>query len=251
MTDCDNISLKQSRTPAAAEFPYPTHLLPGDKIMREMIELRSELDKLIGSLSGVMAARSVLNSDDEVTEIHVLSDLSKAPKQLVRDIQSAIMASFGLEIDYRLISVAQVNSNMVTPSATPEPRLLIKKIMIGLDSTSLETTVVLGYGDKTFEGCSRGPISGRNRIHSAVNASITALKSYLGQDYNVTLLDLQRHTIAGSECFVIALSYATPLGETTHFGIAQIKSQEVEVQAAVMAVLSALNRPLSKPRKFV
>jgi hypothetical protein len=217
--------------------------------MREMIELRAELDKLVSHLNGVLAARTVLNDEDEITEIHVLSDLTKTPKQLVRDIQSAVMATFGLEIDYKLISVAQVNNSMVTPPAIPEQRLLIKKILIGLDSTSLETTVVLGAGDKTYEGSCRGPLAGRNRIHSAVNACIAAIKNYLGQDYNVTLLDLQRHTLAGNECFVIALSLTQPQSEATYFGIAQIKSQEVEIQAAVMAVLSALNRPLSKPKR--
>jgi hypothetical protein len=217
--------------------------------MREMIELKSELDKLISSLNGVLAARSVLNDEDEVMEIHVLSDLTKSPKQLVRDIQSAIMAALGIEIDYKMISVAQVNSNMVVPTMTGEPRLMIKKIMISLDSNTLETTVILGHGDKTYEGSSHGPLSGRNRIYSAVNACITALKNYLGDDYNLTLLELQRSTIAGNECFIVAISFAQPTGESILYGIAQIKSPEAEVQSGVMAVLSALNRPMSKPRK--
>ena len=216
--------------------------------MRELIELRSELDKLISGLSGVLAARTVLNDEDQVTEIHVLSDLTKSPKQMTRDIQSAIMASFGLEIDSQLISVAQVNNNMIVPAAQPAPRLLIKKIMISLDSSSIETSVVLGSGDKTFEGSSRGPLTGRTRVFSAANACIGAIKNYLGPDYSLALLDLQRNTLAGCECFVVAVSYTQPSGETIHFGIAQIKSPEAEVQAAVMAVLSALNRSLSKPR---
>ena len=61
--------------------------------MQEMIELKSELDKLMSSLNGVLAARTVLNEQDEIIEVHILSDLSKSPKQLVRDIQSAIMAA--------------------------------------------------------------------------------------------------------------------------------------------------------------
>lgn len=218
--------------------------------MHEMIELKSELDKLMSSLSGVMAARTVLNADDEIVEIHILSDLTKSPKQLVRDIQSAIMAAFGIEIDYKLISVAQVNSNMVVPVISAEPRLTIRKIMISLDSTNLETTVVLGHGDKTFEGSSKGPLtSGRNRIISAANACMSALKNYLGPAYNITLLDLQRNTIANNECFVMALSFVEPFGETVLYGISPIISPETEVQAAVMAVLSAVNRPMTRPKK--
>lgn len=217
--------------------------------MPEMIELKGELDKLLGTLSGVLAARTVLNADDEIIEIHILSDLTKSPKQLVRDIQSAIMAAFGLDIDYKLISVAQVNSNMVVPSISSDPRLVIRKIMISLDSNNLETTVVLAQGDKTFEGSSRGPLSSRNRIHSAANACLTALRSYLGPAYNIMLLDLQRSTIGGVECFIVALSFTEPNSESILFGIAQIHSPEVEVQAVVKAVLSSINRPISRPKK--
>ena len=64
-------------------------------IMQEMIELRPELDRLMNSLSGILAARTVINDDDEISEIHVLSDMSKSPKQLVRDVQSAGHGGFG------------------------------------------------------------------------------------------------------------------------------------------------------------
>ena len=217
--------------------------------MQEMIELKSELDRLMSSLNGVMAARTILNDQDEIIEIHILSDLSKSPKQLVRDIQSAIMAAFGIEIDYKLISIAQVNSNMVVPATTIDPRLTIRKIVISLDANNLETTVVLGFEDKTFEGSCKGPLTGRNRVFSAANACLNALKTYLGPAFNITMLDLQRNTIAGNECFVIALSLVEPTGEAILYGIAPIASPETEVQAAVMTVLSALNRPMTKPRK--
>lgn len=217
--------------------------------MPEMIELKGELDKLLGTLSGVLAARTVLNADNEIIEIHILSDLTKSPKQLVRDIQSAIMAAFGLDIDYKLISVAQVNSNIAVPSIPSEPRLAIRKIMISLDSNSLETTVVLAQGDKSFEGSSRGPLSSRNRIHSAANACLAAIKSYLGPACNIMLLDLQRSTIGGVECFIVAVSFDDPNSESILFGIAQIHSPEFEVQAVVKAVLSSINRPISRPKK--
>lgn len=217
--------------------------------MGEMIELKAELENLISRLSGVLAARTVLNDQDEIVEIHILSDLTKSPKQLVRDVQSAIMAAFGLNIDYKLISIAQVNSNMVIPASDKESRLLIKRITITLDSQQVETTVILTQGDEQFEGSSRSPLSGRNRIQSAVNACLIALKAYLGPAYSISLLDLQRQSVASTDCFLVGLSYTEPFGETVLYGVAPINSQETEVQSAVMAVLSALNRPISRPKK--
>ena len=217
--------------------------------MQEMIELKSELDKLMTSLSGIIAARTVLGDEDEIVEIHILSDLTKAPKQLVRDVQSAVMASFGIEVDYKLISVAQVNGDMVVPPMSAEPRLLIKKILISLDSSNLETTVILSHQDKVYEGSCKGPLTGRNRIMSAANACLNALINYLGPAYNLTMLDLQRNVIAGTDCYVIALSYVEPFGESVLYGISPISSAEAEVQAAVMAVLSAVNRPMTRPKQ--
>lgn len=217
--------------------------------MQNMIELKSEMERLLSSLGGVIAARAVFNDDDEIVEIHVLSDLSKSPKQLVRDIQSASMAAFGLDIDYKLISIAQVNNDMVAPAVTIPPRLVIRKIMIGLDSQSLETTVILGCGDKSYEGSSKGPLTARSRINAAASASIAALKKYLGPVYNLSLVDTQRVTMAGSECFVVALSYADINGENVRYGVAPINGPETEVQAIVKAILSAVNRPISRPDK--
>ncbi len=216
--------------------------------MQEKLDLSVELDQLLSGLNGVLAAKTVLDDQDDIIEVHVLSDLNKAPKQLVRDIQSAAMASLGLEIDYKLISVAQVNKNVVVPVNSSGTRLVIRKIMISLDSRNLEITVILGDGDKTFEGSSKGPLTGKNRVYCAASACIKALKIYLGQAYNLNLLDLQKTTLAGNTCYTAALSFDEPFSETTVFGIAPVVSPETEIQAVVMAVLSAVNRPVSRPR---
>lgn len=217
--------------------------------MQEMIDLRVELDKLISGLSGVLAARTVMNDNDEIIEVHVLSDLNKSPKQLVRDIQSAAMASLGMNLDYKLISVAQVNDSMVMPAKNHEPRLIIRKITISLDSSNMETTVLLAQGEQVYEGSCKGPISGRNRVYSAANACLEALKKYLGQTYNLTLLDLQQSELAGNACFMVALSFSEPFAENILYGIAPINSPDTEIQAVVMAILSALNRPISRSKQ--
>ena len=217
--------------------------------MSEMVELKPELDKLMMQLGGVLAARTVLNDQNEIVEIHVLSDLSKSPKQLVRDIQSAIMATFGLDIDYKLISIAQVNNNVVMPAVPYEPRLVIRRITISMDSQHVETTVTLAKGEQEYTGSCRSPLSSRNRVQSAINACLAALKNYLGPSYAISLLDLQRQSIAGNDCFVVSLSYTEPFHETTLYGITPISSPDTEIQSAVMAVLSAMNRPISKPKK--
>src|SRR5437773_1688957 len=64
-------------------------------------------ENLIASLTGVLSARVVVTPLGEVSEIHVLTMADTQPKQVVRNIESALMAQLGLKIDHRKISVAQ------------------------------------------------------------------------------------------------------------------------------------------------
>jgi hypothetical protein len=49
---------------------------------------------------------SIQTEGDEVREIHVLSRSKRPPKQIVRDVQTVLLARYGKSIDYRVVSVA-------------------------------------------------------------------------------------------------------------------------------------------------
>ncbi|PYP39070.1 MAG: hypothetical protein DMD48_07935 [Gemmatimonadetes bacterium] len=65
------------------------------------------VENLITGLTGVLSARVVVTPLGEVSEVHVLTKSDIAPKQVVRNIESALMAQLGFKIDHRKISVAQ------------------------------------------------------------------------------------------------------------------------------------------------
>ena len=75
-----------------------------DPIEAEIIELERELCRL----PEVSAARIVADRVGRPTEIHILAHGSKHPKQVVRDVQSVALASFGIEVDRRIVSVVQL-----------------------------------------------------------------------------------------------------------------------------------------------
>ena len=62
----------------------------------------------IGRLPEVVACRIVADAVGRPLEVHVLAHPGKHPKQVVRDVQSVALASFGLEIDRRIVSVVQL-----------------------------------------------------------------------------------------------------------------------------------------------
>jgi hypothetical protein len=68
----------------------------------------SEIEGLIAALSGVRGARVTLNDIGRVNEIHILAEARTHPKQIVRNVESALSAGLGLSVDRRFISVAQI-----------------------------------------------------------------------------------------------------------------------------------------------
>lgn len=70
----------------------------------------------------VNAARIVADSTSRPIEVHILASPAKHAKQIVRDVQSVAMASFGLDLDRRIISVVQLDSlpaNVVLTEPAP------------------------------------------------------------------------------------------------------------------------------------
>ena len=63
-------------------------------------------EELLATLQQVVSARIVADSMGNVEAIHVLVTGDLTPKQMVRNVESALMAQLGMRVDHRKISVA-------------------------------------------------------------------------------------------------------------------------------------------------
>jgi hypothetical protein len=63
-------------------------------------------EELIATLPGIISVRIVPNETGAVEEIHVLTTDLVAPKNTVRNIESALMAQLGIRVNHRKISIA-------------------------------------------------------------------------------------------------------------------------------------------------
>ena len=54
-----------------------------------------DIERTLGSIAEIKAARVVASPEGHIQEIHVLALPNKSPKQLVRDIESALAAAQG------------------------------------------------------------------------------------------------------------------------------------------------------------
>lgn len=71
-----------------------------------------DIESLLVCLPGIQKARVVVNDWGAIEEIHILTGLGRNPKQIVRDVQSALKAQWDITVDRRKVSVAQIQAGM-------------------------------------------------------------------------------------------------------------------------------------------
>ena len=76
------------------------------------IDHAEDAERLLGSLAGVVSAHVVADVTGTIVEIHILSSADLHPKQMVRNVESALSAGLGIKIDRRVVSVAQIRAEI-------------------------------------------------------------------------------------------------------------------------------------------
>jgi hypothetical protein len=84
---------------------------------RETTSVIADAERLLASLTGVVSAHVVAGPEGTLREIHVLATPDLHPKQVVRNVESALSAGLGIHIDRRIVSVAQVRADALASTA--------------------------------------------------------------------------------------------------------------------------------------
>jgi hypothetical protein len=180
----------------------------------------------------------VCSADGEPQEIHVLADRSRSPKQLSRDIQSAISAASGIIIDHNIISIAQIDSGDVEKN---QPRLRIAGLDISYSRERFDVSVTLDAGGETFSGSISGASGAGRRLADAAGACIDAVNKYMGREI-FRLYDIQKVRMGELNSVTVAVSCCEGHEEKMLAGSSIIRDDEYF--AAVRGTLSAVNRVL-------
>jgi hypothetical protein len=206
-------------------------------------------ENLIAGLTGVLSASIVVTPQGEISEIHVLAQPDTPPKQVVRNIESALMAQLGVKVDHRKISVAQTadvrpiealqeeaissrvkRRGVIFRDLTVRPSEKLQRIMI---------KVKLGYGDRESEHEVEGTDTYRNRVETAARAASLCLDELLPD--NSIALEGATVVDAFDRRFILVAVHGLGGREAQLLtGTAEIR--ESAERGAVLAVLDATNR---------
>ena len=193
--------------------------------------------ELICRLEGVQAAQVVFAENGMPCEIHVLAGPEKSSKSLVRDIQSALTAQFGVQVDHRIISVAQLSEGLV-------PRGDFRLAHTGLEIKSaggrVSASVTLARGCDTYTGHGESANTPFARRRCVSEAALAAVNRAAGETC-FEMASVDAVTLAG-QGLVVTQVYSLRDGQRL-LGSAFLN--EDPDNAAVHSVLSAVNRRLS------
>ena len=193
--------------------------------------------ELICRLEGVQAAQVVFAENGMPCEIHVLAGPEKSSKSLVRDIQSALTAQFGVQVDHRIISVAQLSEGLA-------PRGDFRLAHTGLEIKSaggrVSASVTLARGCDTYTGHGESANTPFARRRCVSEAALAAVNRAAGETC-FELASVDAVTLAG-QGIVVTQVYSLRDGQRL-LGSAFLN--EDPDNAAVHSVSSAVNRRLS------
>lgn len=242
---------KPSRTPGENPMPQPPDTPPsppgGPRASDPWGIKRAE--NLISSLTGVLSARVVVTPLGEISEIHVLTQSDVQPKQVVRNIESALMAQLGIKIDHRKISVAQTAD--VRPievlqheaiAARASQRVVMFRSLEVRPSERPQRVLVrvrLAFGEREAEAEEQGTDTMRNRVESAARAAATCLDDLLPD--NSIALEGASIIDAFDRKFVMVAVHGLG-GREAQLLTGTCEIRESAERSAVLAVLDATNR---------
>jgi hypothetical protein len=206
-------------------------------------------EQLLTSLEGVLSARVVTTPLGEVSEVHILAQSGLQAKQLVRNIESALLAQLGLKVDHRKISIAQTAE--VRPIEALERDAVRERSMRraalfdsltvapGKRPHRISIQVTLGFGETRAVAEEESSDTPRSRVEAAARAAVSALDQLLA-DNSVALEGSKIVEAFDREFVMVAVQGLGGREAVLLMGTAEIK--ESAERAAVFAVLDATNR---------
>jgi len=195
------------------------------------------LEQQLIQIRGVISAQVVTSSDGEIGEVHILAASERPPKQLVRDIESLALLHFKKKIDYRKISIVQLEGRRVTALN----RIQLKNVQCQPESTPPQWAVTLEYERRLLLGEWQGDTS-VSEAEGAAEATLRALQELVGPAMQFALKEAKLTQMDGGSVVIAAVAVGVPPRQETLLGSSFVKESVAE--ASARSVLGAINRRL-------
>lgn len=198
------------------------------------------MEKDIERIDSVSSCRFV-KENGEIKEIHIVSNGTRSPKQISRDIQSVLIAAYDVNVDYKKISIAELPGEDL---GKREDRLKID--MIAFEDNGKKATVKVSLSDdcQSYETTLTGINTNRNIDRMLVKAVLNCVEDAQGTEDRFILEDVRSINLSSDGVVVVILVYI--VGEVEKYLCGSSLIENDHKKAIVKATLDALNRSISK-----
>ncbi len=244
-------------------------------------ELIDRAETLVTRLRDIQSCRITTDETGEVTEIHVVACTNRPPKLIARDVESCLRAELGLYVDYRKIGVVIIDARKelhpkrrwsdrigqeerepqeTEPDETEAPpadehasrlefleqdiRVRFKGLTLTLGVRSYDIEVRLEKSGMEVLGSIGGIKLGESIQEAIARATVHALSELLEEGFDLCLKELEEFTIKGRTALMAMVDVVS--GREAQGYVGCVFTGRDPNEAAALAVLDALNRPLGK-----
>lgn len=230
-----------------------------------------DAERWICQINGIRQCKIDLDPDGEVTGVHVVAGMERDPRHVVRDVEGLLKARLGVAVFYKKIGVVQVVDNgreepaPVAPPSEPEPppaagargavleavvleeilapRILCTGVGITAAERSLKAEVTLRAGGCEVHASEEGVNHAGGDLALIGRAAVAAVRQLVDEPVSLDLAEIRQAELAGVPVVLAAVELVEGRRAERLFGACCASPSRQ--QAAVYAVLDALNRRIS------
>jgi hypothetical protein len=199
----------------------------------------SVFQDVINRIDGVISSKVVAEKNN-VSEIHIVASNSRFPKQIVRDIESSLLATFDYRIDRKKISIAQIQAE----DREEAFRIRFLGVTLKTFDNTIECSVRLTYKNEEFSVTQVGINTASNRKKTVADATVKSVEKILGQAFVFDIQDVMITTSNDTTFVSVLVNMILSGKEETMVGSA-IARDDIN-NAIAKAALDAVNRRIQK-----
>lgn len=209
----------------------------------EILEKKYKIiEDCLEQMDSIISARLALeNKDATIEKIYIISNAKRNPKQLSRDIQSILAATYAIEVDYKNISIAELPCKELNKMTN---RLKVEGVSYENKGDRASVTVNISNKEKKYSHSYEGLNINKNIDRMLVNATLRNIEKALGVDHIFILEDVASVSIS-IEKVVIAIIICAYGGEEKRMSGSCIVREDHK-EAVVKATLDSINRYVLK-----
>ncbi len=211
-------------------------------------------ETLVARIPGVSSCRIKTDADGQIAEVHVVATTEKAPKFVVRDVESALKAGLDLDVDYKKIGVVTVQADASPLPENPPleefpiiehpSRFVFSRVNVVSSRDGLRAEVELTRDSMHVFGSSQSDNPATSVWNVVADATLRAVSESLDEPTRLCLGGVLKVPLGGGEAVVVRVDVVGARYSRSLAGCAIVSGDEN--QGVVFATLDAVNRLIGK-----